>query len=49
MILRDSIARLEALGPYTPPTPEQVATICALVSDQPDAADLLDMLGIGHA
>lgn len=45
MILRDSIARLEALGPYLPPTPGQIATIRALVADQHDADELLAALG----
>lgn len=45
MNLRDSIARLEALGPYLPPTPGQIATIRALVADQHDADELLAALG----
>lgn len=44
MNFRDSIARLEALGPYEPPTPEQVTKVGTLLADQPDAGVLLDMI-----
>lgn len=44
MNFRDSIARLEALGPYEPPTPAQVAKVNTLLADQPDAGLLLDMI-----
>lgn len=47
MNFRDSIARLEALGPYEPPTPAQVARLLDLTADQPDQAELLAAMGIG--
>lgn len=44
MNLRDSIARLEALGPYSPPTPDEVTAVRSLLASQPDAGLLLDMI-----
>lgn len=46
MNLRDSITRLEALGPVTPITPAQADTIRRLVADQHDANELLNAMGI---
>ena len=40
----DSLRTLDQLGPTQPPTPQQAASVCRLVADQPDAALLLDML-----
>lgn len=49
MNLTDSIRTLDQLGPARPHTPAQIARLIDLTADQPDAALLLDMLGIGGA